>query len=140
MTETPETVSDIVAGRIRELRQRWGWSAAELAEHCAEWGHPQLTASVIANIESGRRDKSGRRRRDVTVDEAFAFARVLQIAVGDLVDPATPMVSSQELIEWLRHQYVVEEDLGGGRAVIRREPVQGAGSERRTGKRGRSDG
>lgn len=137
MTETPETVSDVTARRVRELRQQWGWSAAELAERCAEWGHPQLTASVIANIESGRRDKNGRRRRDVTVDEAFAFARVLQVDMHDLTHPEAPLVSARELIEWLRHQYVVEEDLGEGRAVIRREPVQGAGSKRRPR---RSDG
>jgi transcriptional regulator with XRE-family HTH domain len=140
MTEKSQTVSDVVARRVRDLRQQWGWSAAELAERCAEWGHPQLTASVIANIESGRRDKHGHRRRDITVDEAFAFARVLQVPVGDLVDPAARMVSSHELIEWLRHQIVVEQDLGDGRAVIRREPVQGAGSASRPRAKGRSDG
>jgi hypothetical protein len=29
-------------------------SAARLAEECAKAGYPQLTASAIANIESGR--------------------------------------------------------------------------------------
>jgi transcriptional regulator with XRE-family HTH domain len=136
MTETPETsgtpvvVSDVVAQRVRKLRQQWGWSAAELAQRCAEWGHPQLTASVIANIESGRRDKNGRRRRDVTVDEAFAFARVLQVPVGELVDPAERMVSAHELVEWLRHQYiVVDEGQATDRLVVRREPVRKIGRD-----------
>jgi hypothetical protein len=48
-----------------------------LAEECAATGSPQLSESVIANIESGRRDKSDRRRRDVTVDEAVGLARAL---------------------------------------------------------------
>jgi hypothetical protein len=140
MTETQETVSDVCARRVRELRQQWGWSAARLAEQCAAMGAPQLTASVIANIESGRRDKQGRRRRDVTVDEAFAFARALQVDMHDLTHPEVPLVSARELIEWLRHQFVVEEDLGGGRAIIRREPVAGAGSKRRRGKQNGEQG
>jgi transcriptional regulator with XRE-family HTH domain len=140
MTETPETVSDVVARRVRELRDQWGWSAAELAEHCAEWGHPELTASVIANIESGRRDKSGRRRRDVTVDEAAAFARVLQVPVHELIYPEAPMVSARELVEWLRHQYIVEKELDDGRMVVRRDPVPIGEEQRATRRRRRSDG
>jgi hypothetical protein len=38
-----------------------------------------MTASVIANIETGRRDAAGRRRRDVTADELLILAWVLGI-------------------------------------------------------------
>jgi transcriptional regulator with XRE-family HTH domain len=82
MTETPppkEYPSDTVARRVKELRKRRGWSARRLAEACAATGSPQLSESVIANIESGRRDESGRRRRDVTVDEAIGLAKALDV-------------------------------------------------------------
>src|SRR6266540_4947288 len=88
MTENPEpqgTVSDTVAHRVRELREGRDWSGARLAEECAKAGYPQLTAEVIGNIERGRRDSGGRRRRDVTVDELFAFARVFGLSPGFLL-------------------------------------------------------
>jgi transcriptional regulator with XRE-family HTH domain len=84
-----ETLSDVVARRIQEIRKRRDMSAAELAEACAKVGFPQLTASVIANIESGRRGPDGRRRRDVTVDEVYAFAQALRVGVTKLL-PAPP--------------------------------------------------
>jgi transcriptional regulator with XRE-family HTH domain len=92
MTENfpgPETVSDAVANRVQQLRKRRGWSARRLAEACAATGNPQLTESVVANIECGRRDKQGRRRRDVSVDELVAFARALDVSVGLLLWSAT---------------------------------------------------
>jgi transcriptional regulator with XRE-family HTH domain len=74
-----ETASDTVARRVKELRKRRGWSARRLAEVCAATGSPQLSESVIANIESGRRDEHGRRRRDVTVDEVIGLAAALDM-------------------------------------------------------------
>jgi hypothetical protein len=53
---------------------------AELAARCAELGAGHLTENVIENIESGRRDKQGRRRRDVTVDELLTLAVALNVA------------------------------------------------------------
>jgi transcriptional regulator with XRE-family HTH domain len=103
MTEQLETASDGVARRVKELRQRRGWSAARLAQQCADQGAPQLTASVIANIESGRRDKQGRRRRDVTVDEAFAFGRALDEPVAALLGLAV-IEGHPELLDQLRDQ------------------------------------
>jgi len=67
--------------------KRRAMNTAELAEACAKVGFPQLTPSVIANIESGRRDKQGRRRRAVTVDEAYAFAEALGVGVTMLLPP-----------------------------------------------------
>jgi transcriptional regulator with XRE-family HTH domain len=108
----------MVAGRVRELRQRWGWSAARLAERCAEVGAPQLTASVIANIESGRRDKQGRRRREVTVDEARYLGLALSVPIDVLMqEEGAPIVDAQDLIGAVLVQY-----LGGGRYAFRRPP------------------
>ena len=87
---TENTISDRVAERVQELRKQRGWSARRLAEACAAIGSPQLTESVIANIESGRRE-DGRRRRDVTVDELIAFANALDVPptrlFGTTLDP-----------------------------------------------------
>jgi transcriptional regulator with XRE-family HTH domain len=82
MTEKP---SDVVARRVREIRKQRGWTAERLAAECARVGASQLTASVIANIESGRRDQQGRRRRDVTVDELLHLAAALDVDMSHLL-------------------------------------------------------
>lgn len=38
-----------------------------------------MSASAIANIETGRPDASGRRRRDITVEELVIFGRALKV-------------------------------------------------------------
>lgn len=85
-------------------------TAQQLAERCAQVGLPQLTASVIANIETGRRDERGRRRRDVTVDEWLGFARALNVGPALLLlpmdrgpVPITPTVDQHpsEALAWL---------------------------------------
>lgn len=62
-------------------------TAQQLADRCALIGAPHLTASVIANIETGRRDDSGRRRRDVTVDEWLDLAYALNASPSLLLLP-----------------------------------------------------
>lgn len=68
---TEKNTSDRVAESIRESRKRRGWSMAELASRSG------LSENVIENIESGRRDAQGRRRRAITVDELAALTDVL---------------------------------------------------------------
>jgi transcriptional regulator with XRE-family HTH domain len=79
-TPAPQTPSSVVADRIKEVRARRGWSAADLAERCTALGMPELNRSVIANIES-------QRRRGVTVDELFVFAVALDVAPVHLLVP-----------------------------------------------------
>ncbi len=79
--------SDLSGARVRETRGRRGWTARQLADRCAEAGAPELTVSVIANIETGRRDAEGRRRRDVTIDELLALAYVLEVPLNALLAP-----------------------------------------------------
>jgi transcriptional regulator with XRE-family HTH domain len=83
MTENPrpESASDVVIRRVREIRKVRGLSAAALAAACAKAGHPQLTESVIANIESGRRQQG------VTVDELLAFTEALDVPLAMLLWP-----------------------------------------------------
>jgi transcriptional regulator with XRE-family HTH domain len=82
MTETP---SDLVAARIQAARRLRGWTAKDLAARCADLGFAHLTPSVLANIESGRRDSSGRRRRELTIDELFAIALAFGLAPVSLL-------------------------------------------------------
>ena len=79
--------SDLAGTRVREARDRRRWTARQLAEHCADAGAPELTASVIANIETGRKDASGQRRRDVTIDELLSLAYVLEVPPVALLAP-----------------------------------------------------
>ncbi|MFF4270150.1 helix-turn-helix domain-containing protein [Streptomyces sp. NPDC001536] len=82
--------SDIAAERIREVRRKRGLTAAELAQRCADIGAPEITAQSVSNIETGRRDKDGRRRRFVTVDELVALAVALEVAPVHLLSRPMP--------------------------------------------------
>ncbi|MFF3690685.1 helix-turn-helix domain-containing protein [Streptomyces sp. NPDC002187] len=84
-----QTFSDLVAERVRKVRKSRGMTAQDLAEKCAtpEVGAPEITAQTLSNIETGRRDKDGRRRRAVTVDEFMSLAAALQIQPVDLLVP-----------------------------------------------------
>ncbi|MGW1431863.1 helix-turn-helix domain-containing protein [Streptomyces sp. NPDC002431] len=55
--EAPEWVDQVMATVAREVRRRrkeLHWSAQDLADKCADIGHP-IPRNVIANMESGRR-------------------------------------------------------------------------------------
>ena len=108
--------SDLVAGRIKEARKKRGWSVRQLAEQCAKAGAGGLTQNAIENIERGRRDGEGRRRREVTVDELLALAYVLSVAPVNLLVPidddaaryplvADHAVSAGRAREWIRGNY-----------------------------------
>jgi len=110
------TASDALALRIREVRKRRGWSVQQLAERCASLGAPELTRAVLANIESGRPDTRGQRRRTVSVDELLALALALDtapvflLALPDEREPDTALVltsthaeANADLLQrWLR--------------------------------------
>ena len=78
-------LSDIVADQVVRLRRINGWSYHALSEQCRERGAAYLTANVITNIETGRRDVDGRRRRQVTVDELVDLAAALGVDPADLL-------------------------------------------------------
>lgn len=78
---TDQTVSDEIGANVRSLRQLNGWTVADLAARCARLGGgaEKLTAAAITNVELGRRDKDGNRRRDVTVDELIALSAAFSV-------------------------------------------------------------
>ncbi len=76
---TSRRASDLIGERIKQIRDRRGMTAKQLAARCKEIGAPEITAPVIANIETGRRGPDGKRRRDVTVDEVLILAYALEV-------------------------------------------------------------
>ena len=74
----PKPVSDTTGTRIRETRKRHLWTVDDLAAALTRQGDDHLTASVIGDIESGRRYSNGARRRGIELDELYAIARALE--------------------------------------------------------------
>jgi transcriptional regulator with XRE-family HTH domain len=87
MSNTEWSLSDIVGEQVVLHRKRADLTREQLAQKCADLGYPALTVPALANIETGRRDKTGRRRRDVTIEELVVLARALQIPPTLLVLP-----------------------------------------------------
>ncbi|WP_326856667.1 helix-turn-helix transcriptional regulator [Actinocrinis sp.] len=110
------TPSDAVGARIREERQRRGWTATQLAEKCTRAGARNVSKTVLAHIEGGRPGTDGQRRRDVTVDELLMFAAALDVAplhlmgfpqehgeqIEVMVNATTPVGDPDELLLWMR--------------------------------------
>ena len=81
------TPSEIIANQVRKRRRQLDITREQLAEKCVDVGAPQLTLAALTNIETGRPDSQGRRRRDVTVEELIALAAALKIHPVDLMVP-----------------------------------------------------
>lgn len=77
------SASDIAGRRIRQIRERRRWTVRELAERCAKAGAPDITATVITNLETRRRAS-----RQITVDELLVLAYVLEVPPLFLFVPA----------------------------------------------------
>jgi transcriptional regulator with XRE-family HTH domain len=108
---TRTRASDLIGDQVKDLRRRRNLTAEQLAERCAAAGAPEITAAVIANIETGRRDKTTkRRRRDVTIDELLILACALEVPPVSLLLPSgaehlavTPKVEmyAPEVLAWM---------------------------------------
>lgn len=88
-TAERQTVSDRVGASIRAARKGRGWTQQDLAGRCAALGAPQLTRSVLFDLETGRAAADGTRRREVTVDDLTAIALALDVAPVHLLCPVT---------------------------------------------------
>lgn len=78
-------LSDVVGDRIAAIRRRAGISRDEIARRCTDHGW-QMTAAVLTNIETGRRQQ-GVRRREVTIDEVAVLAHALDVPPVLLIYP-----------------------------------------------------
>lgn len=80
-------LSDLVGAEVRRYREAAGLSREDVARRCTEGGWPGISAMVLLYIENGRSDASGRRRREVSVDELVALAYVLGVPPLALLAP-----------------------------------------------------
>lgn len=75
-TDRITTISDAIAEEIKATRKRAGLNRGEFAALAWEAGAPaSFSAAVVGYIETGRPDKDGKRRREVTVDELVFIAK-----------------------------------------------------------------
>jgi transcriptional regulator with XRE-family HTH domain len=76
------SASDLAGRRIREVRQRYGWTVRELAERCARMGAARITSAVVTDLETRRRAT-----REITVDELLILSEVLEVPPLELMAP-----------------------------------------------------
>jgi transcriptional regulator with XRE-family HTH domain len=107
----PLSPTQVVAKRVREVRQKRGLTAAQLAEQMTRVGVP-WKRGVVAKLESGL-------RAAVSVEELLALAYVLDVAPVHLLVPfdddeqpyrATPtQVEPAGFVrDWIRGQWYLE--------------------------------
>jgi transcriptional regulator with XRE-family HTH domain len=82
-----------IARRIKLLRQRVGMSQEQLAKRLEALG-VQMPQSSISKIEVPVEEGRGK-RRDITVDEALALAKALDVTFSDLVLPLNVIADLQ---------------------------------------------
>jgi len=119
------TPSDYAASRIREVRRLRNMSTSDLAARCAGLGVPRITMAVIENIENGRRNLEGQRRRTVSVDELMVIALALNCPPLYLLIPPEDMDQPYPLTptEVLNRRYVAEWFSGTGPILPRMAPA-----------------
>jgi transcriptional regulator with XRE-family HTH domain len=88
LVDMHSTPSEIIANQVRKRRRQLDLNRQQLAEKCASIGAPQITTAALTNIETGRPDKDGKRRREVSVEELLALAHALNMNPVDLMVPA----------------------------------------------------
>jgi transcriptional regulator with XRE-family HTH domain len=87
-TSAITTPGELLGQRVGDFRRRKRWTQQQLSDRLTEIGHP-IHRAVIARIEQG-----GSRARNVTLEEAFAFAVALEVSPLYL---ATPFDTEQEI-------------------------------------------
>lgn len=80
-------LSDDVARRLLQVREALKLTRKDVSQRLEDLGLRKITPAALNNIETGRRDEAGRRRREVTVDELIDLAIALQVSPSMLVAP-----------------------------------------------------
>lgn len=133
VSKTPELV---FGERLKAIRQRRGWTQAQMAEMCADFGEP-IDRSVIAKIEGGK--------RGVGLNEALTLSAVLvvspvfmffpedpreKVAIGALVRPAAgtarkwvqghrPLSMEDDLKAWESEVIAEQQPLAAAAEVVK---------------------
>jgi transcriptional regulator with XRE-family HTH domain len=109
--QTPQAAA--LVERIKALRDKRGWSAERLAQEMRTVGVP-WNRGVVTKLETGR-------RKDVSVTELLALARVFQVFPVHLIVPpdaetypvtATESVPARDARDWIRgHAILLGDDM-----------------------------
>lgn len=102
----PKSLTAVIASQVQRTRGERGMSAQQLADATAALGHP-LPRSVIANLESGRRET-------VSVAELLVIARALRVPPLVLVfpigsEPTVEVLPETEIPTWLAAKWFTGE-------------------------------
>lgn len=96
--------SEVIAARVKDIRDQRKMSLAKLAARCAELGAPRLNQGVLTNLEV-------RGRQDIGVTEWLVLAAALEVPPATLLIDVTPepleVTPSMRLyapgvLEWLK--------------------------------------
>ncbi|MFG2139040.1 transcriptional regulator [Streptomyces sp. NPDC048650] len=128
--EWVDQVMATVAGEVRRRRRELRWSAQDLADKCAEIGHP-IPRNVIANMESGRRS-------NLPLVDVMVLAQALNTPPICLIYPVgyvddvqrLPLQDSTSPLDALRWFTGEETDLGADDDMLRYFRAHHAAQER----------
>jgi transcriptional regulator with XRE-family HTH domain len=81
------SAGEVIARRIREVRDHRGWTQADLAAALKAAGHTHLSRPTLAKIEVG-----GTRARNLSVEDLLAVAVALNVSPVHLVCPTNDEV------------------------------------------------
>lgn len=118
-TAQPKTASQRVGSNVRRLRERKGWTLADLSEATGAVGaESHLDAVTLSRIES--QTASDRRPRPVRVEELELLSAIFSVTVEELLSDPTDARRSRFSASWSGWvQAVFDAD----EAVIRRERI-----------------
>jgi len=127
------TVSDRVAEQVSTLRRSARLTREQFSARCQALGL-DLSPAALTNVETGRRDSTGRRRRDVSVDELVVLAAALNVPPVQLMFPlgAVPEVEMLPGVltsTWTAYQWAYGEQTR----------ISGSETDQREWWRGRAD-
>ncbi|MEU8707242.1 helix-turn-helix transcriptional regulator [Streptomyces sp. NPDC048565] len=128
--EWVDQVMATVAIEVRRRRKELGWSAQDLADKCAEIGHP-IPRNVIANMESGRRS-------NLPLVDVMVLAQALNTPPICLIYPVgyiddvqqLPLQDSTSALDALRWFTGEETELGADDDMLRYFRTHHAAQER----------
>ncbi|MFG2599190.1 helix-turn-helix domain-containing protein [Streptomyces sp. NPDC048462] len=117
--EWVDQIMATVAIEVRRRRKELGWSAQDLADKCAEIGHP-IPRNVIANMESGRRS-------NLPLVDVMVLAQALNTPPICLIYPVgyvddvqrLPLQDSTSALDALRWFTGEETELGADDDMLR---------------------
>lgn len=102
----PKSLTAVIAGQVQRIRGQRGMSAQQLADATTALGHP-VPRSVIANLESGRRDT-------VSIAELLVLARALRVPPLLLIfpmghEPTTEVLPDVTVDTWVGAKWFTGE-------------------------------